>query len=202
KAAAGNSARVARWETCPATRERRTCEADEARALFRMNFYEISQHKTRRSPIGTYVRTLHPDYLLLLLLLLLLLSINRPGTGWYWSGKHVLPRASVDRGEREARYKPGESIAYHIGSGEISSGKSLNPTVHPSFGYSLVGPRSFCTGRIKFAPDATGTGVGDRHFHTKEKDCALISKQKPVRTKKKLRQNSLQDCCLIKNIKQ
>jgi len=70
--------------------------ADEARALFRMNFYEISRHKTRAGPIGTYVRTLHPDGLLLLLLLvllllllpllllllLLLLSINRLGTGW------------------------------------------------------------------------------------------------------------------------
>lgn len=64
----------------------RTCKADEARALFRMNFYEISQHKTRSSPIGTYVRTLHPDDLLLLLLLLLL-SINRPGTGWHQDGK-------------------------------------------------------------------------------------------------------------------
>jgi len=33
---------------------------DEALALFRMNFYEISRHKTRAGPIGTYVRTLHP----------------------------------------------------------------------------------------------------------------------------------------------
>lgn len=57
---------------------RRTCEADEARALFRMNFYEISRHKTRGSPIGTYVRTLHPGGRLLLPLL----SINRLGTGW------------------------------------------------------------------------------------------------------------------------
>lgn len=36
----------------PATRER----VDETRALFCMNFYEISRHKTRDSPIGTRVR--------------------------------------------------------------------------------------------------------------------------------------------------
>lgn len=35
----------------PATRER----VDETRALFCMNFYEISRHKTRDSPIGTRV---------------------------------------------------------------------------------------------------------------------------------------------------
>jgi hypothetical protein len=40
-----------------------------------MNFYEISRHKTRAGPIGTYVRTLHPDGLLLLLALLLLLPL-------------------------------------------------------------------------------------------------------------------------------
>lgn len=35
----------------PATKER----VDETRALFCMNFYEISRHKTRDSPIGTRV---------------------------------------------------------------------------------------------------------------------------------------------------
>lgn len=36
-------------------RERRA-RADETRALFCMNFYEISRHKTRDNPIGTRVR--------------------------------------------------------------------------------------------------------------------------------------------------
>lgn len=58
KAETGNSAEYV--PDCRRRRERRTCDADEARALFRMNFYEISRHKTHDGPIGTYVRTLHP----------------------------------------------------------------------------------------------------------------------------------------------
>lgn len=69
----------------------RTCEVDEARALFRMNFYEISRHKTRGGPIGTYVRTLHPGgraaattavAVAIAVAAAIPLSINRLGTGW------------------------------------------------------------------------------------------------------------------------
>lgn len=53
---------IAQWETCP-VKERlarwKTCKADEARLLFRMNFYEISRHKTGNSPIGTYAMLLY-----------------------------------------------------------------------------------------------------------------------------------------------
>ena len=46
--------------------------------------------------------------------------------------------------------------------------------MHPSFGYSLVGPRSFCTGRIKFAADATGTGGGRQTFRVRPFPTACI----------------------------
>lgn len=42
-------------ENVPPATERRA-RADETRALFCMNFYEISRHKTRDNPIGTRVR--------------------------------------------------------------------------------------------------------------------------------------------------
>ncbi|KYM97425.1 hypothetical protein ALC62_11717, partial [Cyphomyrmex costatus] len=84
---------------------------------------------------------------------------------------------------------------------EISSGKSLSPTVHPSFGHSLVGPRSFCTGRIKFRPFPTACimhAAAGCFDDANDDDDDDISGQRPVRTKKDLRQNSLQDCYPIK----
>ncbi|KYN35449.1 hypothetical protein ALC56_10284 [Trachymyrmex septentrionalis] len=124
-------------------------------------------------------------------------------------------KAAAGNSARVARWETclaaSSGRAYHIGSGEISSGKSLSPTVHPSFGHSLVGPRSFCTGHIKAFVRQTfrvrpfptacimhaAAGCFDDadddndDVHTKEKDRALISGQRRVRTKKELRQNSL-----------
>ena len=40
----------------PATGEGKRATRDETRALFCMNFYEISRRKTRDSPIGAHVR--------------------------------------------------------------------------------------------------------------------------------------------------
>lgn len=66
-----------------------------------------------------------------------------------------------DRRERDRASKPrANRSVVHIGARperrrlEISSGKSLSPLAHRSFGHSLVGSRSFCAGRIKFTPDA------------------------------------------------
>lgn len=66
----------------------------------------------------------------------------------------------LDWRERDRANKPrANRSVVHIGARpgrrrlEISSGKSLSPLVHRSFGHSLVGSRSFCAGHIKFTPD-------------------------------------------------